>query len=76
MNKYFPNLFSPMKVKKTTFKNRIFGSPTGMKELTDLNHNNVKNVDFLKRRAREGLLWCVWGMWWYMRRDAWTGATR
>lgn len=54
MNKYFPNLFSPMKVKKTTFKNRIFGSPTGMKELTDLNHNNVKNVDFLKRRAQGG----------------------
>ena len=54
MNPYFPNLFSPLKVKNTVFRNRIFGSPTGMKELTDLNHNNLKNVDFLKRRAQGG----------------------
>ena len=54
MNPYFPNLFSPLKVKSTVFRNRIFGSPTGMKELTDLNHNNLKNVDFLKRRAQGG----------------------
>ena len=54
MNKYFPNLFKPMKVKKTVFRNRIFGSPTGMKELTDLNHNCVKNEDFLRRRAQGG----------------------
>ena len=54
MNKYFPNLFSPMKVKKTTFKNRIFGSPTGSKELTDHNHLTEKSVDFLRRRAQGG----------------------
>lgn len=54
MNPYFPNLFSPMKVKKTTFRNRIFGSPTGSKELTDLNHLTLKNIDYLKRRAQGG----------------------
>lgn len=54
MNKYFPHLFSPMKVKKTTFKNRIFGSPTGSKELTDHNHLTEKSVDFLRRRAQGG----------------------
>ena len=54
MNKYFPNLFKPMKVKKTTFKNRIFGSPTGSKELTDHNHLTEKSVEFLRRRAQGG----------------------
>ncbi len=54
MNPYFPNLFSPMKVKKTTFRNRIFGSPTGSKELTDLNHLTLKNIDYLRRRAQGG----------------------
>lgn len=54
MNPYFPSLFSPMKVKKTTFRNRIFGSPTGMKQLTDNWHLTVKNIDFLKRRAQGG----------------------
>lgn len=54
MNPYFPNLFSAMKVKKTTFRNRIFGSPTGMKELTDLRHLTIKNIDFLRRRAQGG----------------------
>jgi len=30
MNPYFPHLFSPLKVKKTVFKNRIFAGPTGL----------------------------------------------
>ena len=46
MNQYFPNLFRPLKVKKTTYRNRIFGSSTGSKELTDLNHVNLKNIDY------------------------------
>ncbi|OUO80184.1 hypothetical protein B5F53_04255 [Blautia sp. An249] len=54
MNQYFPNLFRPLKVKKTTYRNRIFGSSTGSKELTDLNHVNLKNIDYLKRRAQGG----------------------
>ena len=54
MNPYFPNLFSPLKVKKTVFRNRIFGSPTGMKELTDNWHLCQKNIDFLRTRAHGG----------------------
>lgn len=54
MNKYFPNLFKPLKVKKTTFRNRIFASPTGSKELSDHNHLTDRSVDFLRRRAQGG----------------------
>lgn len=54
MNPYFPNLFSPLKVKKTVFKNRIFAGPTGLKELTDHWHLVTKNIDYLKRKAQGG----------------------
>lgn len=54
MNPYFPNLFSPLRVKKTTFRNRIFGAPTGLKEVTDMTHLCIKNIDYLKRRAQGG----------------------
>lgn len=54
MNPYFPNLFSPLKVKKTTFRNRIFAGPTGLKEVTDHRHLTIKNIDFLRRRAQGG----------------------
>lgn len=55
MNPYFPHLFSPLKVKKTVFKNRIFAGPTGLKELTDHWHLVTKNIDYLKRRAQGGV---------------------
>lgn len=54
MNPYFPHLFSPLKVKKTVFKNRIFAGPTGLKELTDHWPLVTKNIDYLKRRAQGG----------------------
>lgn len=54
MNKYFPHLFAPLKVKNTTFRNRIFGAPTGSKELTDHDHLTIKNIDYLRRRAQGG----------------------
>lgn len=54
MNPYFPHLFSPLKVKKTVLKNRIFAGPTGLKELTDHWHLVTKNIDYLKRRAQGG----------------------
>lgn len=54
MNPYYPNLFKPLKVKKTTYRNRIFGAPTGLKQVTDLNHLTLKNIDYLKRRAQGG----------------------
>ncbi len=54
MNPYYPHLFSPLKVKKTVFRNRIIAAPTGMKELSELWHPVPKNVDLLKRRAQGG----------------------
>lgn len=54
MNPYYPMLFSPLKVKDTTFRNRIFGGPTGLKEVTDHRHLILKNIDYLKRRAQGG----------------------
>ena len=54
MNPNIPHLFSPLKVKKTVFKNRIFAGPTGLKELTDHWHLVTKNIDYLKRRAQGG----------------------
>ena len=54
MNPYFPMLFSPLKVKKTTFRNRIFAGPTGLKELTDNRHLVIKNMDYLRRKAQGG----------------------
>lgn len=54
MNKYFPNLFRPLKVKNTVYRNRIFGAPTGLKELTDHDHITLKNIEFLRRRAQGG----------------------
>ena len=54
MNPYFPLLFSPFKVKKTTFRNRIFAGPTGLKELTDNRHLVIKNLDYLRRKAQGG----------------------
>lgn len=54
MNPYFPLLFSPLKVKKTTFRNRIFAGPTGLKELTDNRHLVIKNLDYLRRKAQGG----------------------
>lgn len=54
MNPYFPHLFTPLKVKKTTFRNRIFAGPTGLKDVTDHIHLSLKNIDYLRRRAQGG----------------------
>lgn len=54
MNPYFPKLFSPMKVKKTTYRNRIFAAPSAWKDLSDHDHLTERNFDFLKRRALGG----------------------
>ena len=54
MNPYFPHLFSPLKVKKNVYRNRIFFAPTALKEFTDHNHLLDKNIDYLARRAEGG----------------------
>ena len=54
MNPYYPHLFSPLKVKNLTYRNRIFASPTGLKDLSDMNHLTVKGIDYFKRKAKGG----------------------
>jgi 2,4-dienoyl-CoA reductase-like NADH-dependent reductase (Old Yellow Enzyme family)/thioredoxin reductase len=54
MNPYFPHLFSPMKVKNVTYRNRIFSAPSALKDLSDHDHITVKNIDYLRRKAQGG----------------------
>jgi 2,4-dienoyl-CoA reductase-like NADH-dependent reductase (Old Yellow Enzyme family)/thioredoxin reductase len=54
MNPYFPHLFSPLKVKKTIYRNRIFAAPNSLKDLSDHDHITIKNNDYLKRKAQGG----------------------
>lgn len=55
MNPYFPHLFSPLKVKNLTFKNRIMMAPTSLKELTDHNYLDYHTFEYLERRAMGGV---------------------
>lgn len=73
MNPYFPNLFQPLKVKNTVFRNRIFAAPTSMKELTDLNHLTRKGIYFFKRKAQGGAASVTLEKAWSIQPDAWTG---
>jgi 2,4-dienoyl-CoA reductase-like NADH-dependent reductase (Old Yellow Enzyme family)/thioredoxin reductase len=54
MNPYFPHLFSPLKVKNTVYRNRIFMAPTSLKELTDHNYLTDKSIDYMARIAQGG----------------------
>ncbi len=54
VNPYYPHLFSPLKVKSTTYRNRIFSAPMALKELTDHNYLDYHTYDFLERRAKGG----------------------
>ena len=54
MNPYFPHLFSPLKVRGVTYRNRIFMAPTALKELTDHNYIDYHTFEHLERRALGG----------------------
>lgn len=54
MNPYFPHLFSPLKVRNVTYRNRIFMGPNALKELTDHNYLDYHTYDHLERRAMGG----------------------
>lgn len=54
MNPYFPHLFSPLKVKNVTYRNRIFMAPTALKEMSDHNYIDYHTFDHLERRAMGG----------------------
>ena len=55
MNQYYPNLFKPLKVKKTVFRNRIFSAPGGIKSFTDHNHLAERVIDYQAHKAAGGV---------------------
>ena len=61
MNPFFPNLFEPLTVKKTVFKNRIFAAPDSMKTLTDHDYLNNRTIDELRWRAQGGAATVTYG---------------
>lgn len=61
MNQYYPNLFKPLKVKKTVFRNRIFSAPGGMKSFTDHNHLTERVIDYQAHKAAGGRGCCYAG---------------
>lgn len=54
MKTQYPNLFSPIRVGNTTFKNRIFAAPTGMMSLTPHGHLTTENMAYYELKAKGG----------------------
>jgi len=50
----YPHLFSPIRLGKTVFRNRIFGSPTGYQELTCEEFPPAEAVAYYARKAMGG----------------------
>ncbi|MBM6990351.1 MAG: FAD-dependent oxidoreductase [Mobilibacterium timonense] len=54
MNKYYPNLFSPIRINGVRFKNRIIAAPTGMMDLTPDGRLTVFDVNYYELKAMGG----------------------
>ena len=54
MNKYYPHLFSPIKVGRVTLKNRIMSAPMGLPEQSENRHLADFNIATHEARARGG----------------------
>lgn len=54
MNPYYPNLFQPLRVGNTIFKNRIFGAPSSMKDLGPNNILTDNNIAYYRMIAKGG----------------------
>ena len=50
----YPNLFSPIKLGNTLFRNRIFASPTGYQDLSDENFVTPEGFAYYERKAAGG----------------------
>lgn len=61
MNQFFPHLFTPLKVKNTVFRNRIFAAPDSMKALSDHDYLTNKVIDELRWRADGGAAAVTYG---------------
>ena len=54
MNKYYPKLFSPIKVGKITFKNRIFSAPNMMSSITPAGYATDYMIGYYEAKAKGG----------------------
>lgn len=54
MEKYYPNLFSPIKIGNLTFKNRLFSGPTMMCQLTPQGYPNDYMIGYYETKAMGG----------------------
>jgi 2,4-dienoyl-CoA reductase-like NADH-dependent reductase (Old Yellow Enzyme family)/thioredoxin reductase len=53
MNQY-PNMLSPLTIKKTTFKNRVFASPVTTNRVVEHGYPTAEGIDVYETRARGG----------------------
>ena len=54
MNKYYPNLWSPVRIGNLTVKNRIEAAPVGMSDLTPEGYLTPLNIAAYEVKARGG----------------------
>ncbi|MBR5502052.1 MAG: FAD-dependent oxidoreductase [Oscillospiraceae bacterium] len=50
----FPNLLSPIQVRNTVFRNRMFKSPTGHTDITETGQPSIDALAFFERQAMGG----------------------
>ena len=54
MNKYYPELFRPLTIKKTTFKNRLFAAPNMMSHMDYQGRPDDSMIAYFAEKARGG----------------------
>lgn len=54
MKSDYPNMFSPLSIKKTTFKNRVLASPVTTNRIVDHGYPTPEGIDEYETRARGG----------------------
>ena len=54
MNPYYPHLFEPITIKKTTFRNRLFTAPHMMSHMDFNGRPDESMIDFYAEKARGG----------------------
>lgn len=54
MNPYYPHLFEPLTIKRTTFKNRLFVAPHMMSHMDFNGRPDESMIDFYAEKARGG----------------------
>ena len=54
MNKYYPHLFEPLQIGRTTFRNRIFAAPTMMCDMDASGYPTDNMIAYYAEKARGG----------------------